>query len=195
MAKIILTVDGTVLKEVSLIKERVTIGRRPLSDMMIDHVAISGEHAVIVTQFNDSVVEDLNSTNGTHINGQPIKKHVLQDNDIIDLAPYKIKFIAGTTGSDSDVAQQPLATIKVLNGQCAGKEMSLTKPLTTIGRPGVQVAVVTYRKHGYFVTHVEGRSFPLVNGDSIGGNACLLKVDDVIDLSGTRMVFSCPDSV
>jgi len=214
MAKIILTVDGSILKELPLTKERCTIGRRPTNDLVVDHVAISGEHAVIVTDDVEFVLEDLNSTNGTQVNGQPVKKHFLQDNDVINLAPYKIRFVAGGgvgsamgDGSSTDafarpdevavgsldladdIAPQQIANIRVLTGPSAGKEIVLAKPLTTIGRPGVQVAVISHRKQGYFITHVEGASSPLVNGIAIESNTRLLKFDDVIDLSGTRMVF------
>ena len=93
MAKLILSMDGLVLKEISLTKERTTIGRKPHNDIQIDNLAVSGEHAVIVTILNDSFLEDLGSTNGTLVNGQPIKKHFLQPNDVIELGKYKLKYI------------------------------------------------------------------------------------------------------
>lgn len=216
MAKIILTVDGTVLKEMPLTKERNTIGRRANNDLVIDHVAISGQHAVIVAMNNDYFLEDLNSTNGTQVNGQPIKKHFLRDNDVINLAPYKVRFVADGGSAKRDPGKlieravganrdkpgdkdegassgKQMAAIRVMTGASAGKEIGLSKPLTTIGRPGVQVAVITHRKQGYFLTHVEGTSYPVVNGESIGSNARLLKFDDIIDLSGTQMVFKKRD--
>lgn len=188
MAKIILTVDGAQLSELLLAKGRVTIGRRPHNDLVIDHVAISGEHVAIIASKNDWFLKDLNSTNGTLVNGQPVKRHRLQDKDVIELPPYKIKFVAGAN-LDREVASQQHAAIRVMTGPSTGREIALVKSVTTIGRPGVQVAVVTHRKEGYFIAHVEGSSFPLVNGDSIGANPQLLKSDDVIDLSGTQMVF------
>lgn len=216
MARIILTVDGEILKELPLLKERCTIGRRPTNDLVIDHVAISGDHAVIVAQKDGFVLEDLNSTNGTQVNGRPIKKYLLQDSDVINLTPYRIRFvaergadnaassvgnakdferenepIAGALTQGSDIASQQVVHIRVLTGPSVGKEIMLAKPLTTIGRPGVQVAVISRRKQGYFITHVEGASFPLVNGISIDSDTRLLKVDDVIDLSGTKMIFEC----
>lgn len=218
MAKIILTVDGAILKELPLTKERSTIGRRSNNDLVIDHVAISGEHAAIVAINDDFFLEDLDSTNGTQVNGQSVKKHLLQDNDVINLAPYKIRYVADgnpesglrerggmarsvrtdeipadTTDQGDNVASRQIANVRVLTGPSAGKEITLSKPLTTIGRPGVQVAVISRRKQGYFITHVEGVSFPLVNGISIESNPRLLKFDDVIDLSGTTMVFKRSD--
>src|SRR5213076_512905 len=93
MAKLILSMDGLVLKEIPLTKERTTIGRKPHNDIQIDNLAVSGEHAVIVTILNDSFLEDLGSTNGTVVNGNPNKKHFLQNNDVIELGKYKLKFV------------------------------------------------------------------------------------------------------
>src|SRR3954462_5161021 len=106
MAKLILSMDGLVLKEIPLTKERTTIGRKPHNDIQIDNLAVSGEHAVIVTILNDSFLEDLGSTNGTVVNGTPIKKHFLQNNDVVELGKYKLKFIGeaapAATGEKAD---------------------------------------------------------------------------------------------
>jgi pSer/pThr/pTyr-binding forkhead associated (FHA) protein len=104
-AKLILSMDGLVLKEITLAKERTTIGRKPHNDIQIDNLAVSGEHAVIVTILNDSFLEDLGSTNGTLVNGQPIKKHFLQSNDVVELGKYKLKYVndqAGKTTAPQD---------------------------------------------------------------------------------------------
>src|SRR5580765_8772410 len=92
MAKLILTVDGQVLKEFGLTKERTLIGRKPHNDIQVDNLAVSGEHAAIITILNDSFIEDLNSTNGTLVNGKPIKKHFLQNNDVIEIGKHKLKY-------------------------------------------------------------------------------------------------------
>ncbi len=206
MAKIILMMDGAVLRETALSKERVTIGRGPHNDIVLDNIAVSAEHAVIVTILNDSYLEDLNSTNGTQINGQPVKKHFLHDDHVIELAQYKIRYVvdghadhraeslSNTKGTVADgqpyaAMRNGLAVVKVLNGASAGKEIALTKTLTTIGRPGVQVAVITRGSQGYSITHVDGDAYPLVNGQSIGAGTYSMAYGDVIDLSGTRMAF------
>jgi hypothetical protein len=213
--------DGLVLKEIPLNKERLTIGRRPLNDIQIDNLAISGEHAAIVTILNDSFLEDLNSTNGTLVNGQPIQKHVLKNNDVIELGKYKLKFMAEEpvsftdnapvfraagvptypeperTFADTQIMVQrpqaapaptpPKATIRLLNGPNAGKVVELEKSLTTLGKPGVQVAVISRRPDGVYVTHVEGAKFPTVNGTAIDGDAFLLEDKDVVEIAGVRM--------
>jgi hypothetical protein len=77
----------------------------------------------------------------------------------------------------------------VLNGSSSGRELILNKALTTLGKPGVQVAVITKRPNGYFITHVEGGTFPIVNGTSTGAQAFALKDHDVIELAGVKMEF------
>ena len=234
MAKLILSMDGLVLKEITLTKERTTIGRKPHNDIQIDNLAVSGEHAVIVTILNDSFLEDLGSTNGTLVNGQPIKKHFLQPNDVIELGKYKLKYIneapkaaaaadfektmvlrPGTmprpapapvqtsaasasmaTAATAAPAQAPApaaparqGAIQLLSGANVGKELLLTKALTTLGKPGVQVAVITRRPQGYFITHVEGANFPVVNGKTLDAQAHPLNDHDVIEIAGTKMEF------
>src|SRR5674476_1388320 len=148
MAKLILSMDGLVLKEIPLSKERTTIGRKPHNDIQIDNLAVSGEHAVIVTILADSFLEDLGSTNGTFVNGKNVKKHFLQSNDVIELGKYKLKYISEAQPGAAKVRR---AMMQLLSGANAGKELELTKPLTTLGKPGVQVAVITRRPQGFFI--------------------------------------------
>ena len=123
---------------------------------------------------------------------------------MIELAQYKLTYVADDEQAAEDwpetvrvdrhrfekMGSADVAVIKVINGANAGREIALTKALTTIGRPGVQVAVVTRRTQGYCLTHVEGDAYPLVNGTSIGLASHTLADRDVIDLSGTSMQFS-----
>ncbi|MEX2240552.1 MAG: FHA domain-containing protein [Burkholderiales bacterium] len=278
MAKLILSMDGLVLKEIPLSKERTTIGRKPHNDIQIDNLAVSGEHAVIVTILNDCFLEDLGSTNGTLVNGNPVKKHFLQNNDVVELGKYRLKFVgeapvpaataekadfektmvlrpsamkaqaeqaramgaggaeaaraaaarqvAASAASAATVEREakpapapisatattptpipaqapapapaappaaksphPLGAIQILSGGNAGKELELAKPLTTLGKPGVQVAVLTRRPQGYFITHVEGANPPVVNGQAIGTAPHALKDHDVVELAGVKMEF------
>jgi predicted component of type VI protein secretion system len=246
MAKLILSLEGSMIREVPLDKERVMIGRKPSNDIQIENLAVSGEHACIVTILNDSFLEDLGSTNGTLVNGSPIKKHILQNNDVIEIGKYKLKYVADApaaghaAGDDFEktmilrappkptaaasvkpanepalapkpstppptprpvpplakpavspaaVSAQPLATVQILTGPSAGKELDLVKNLTTLGKPGLQVAVITRRPQGYFITHVEGAKFPVVNGKMIDAQAQPLQDHDVIELAGVKMEF------
>ena len=227
MAKLILSMDGLVLKEIPLTKDRTTIGRRPSNDIQIDNLAISGEHAAVVTILNDSFLEDLNSTNGTLVNGQPVKKHFLKNGDVVELGKYKLKYIAeqATSAAEPDyektmvlrhgevrpaptvavesvksgvnpavqsaaqVNPSAVGAIQLLNGANAGRELELTKSLTTLGKPGVQVAVIARRPQGYFITHVEGPTYPTVNGQQLGTQAHPLVDHDVIQIAGIKMEF------
>ena len=100
-AKLILSMDGVVIKEYPLSKERVTIGRKAHNDIIIDNLAVSGEHAAVVTILHDSFLEDLNSTNGLEVNGVPTKKHFLQNNDLIEIGKYKLKYLNDQVGQAS----------------------------------------------------------------------------------------------
>jgi len=224
MPRLVLSLDGVVLREVGLSKERTTIGRRSHNDLVIDNLAVSGEHAVMIMSGSDVYLEDLGSTNGTTVNGQPIKKHLLQHADTVEIGKYRIRFV-GTDGTVSDSSvdidtSQPLrrefygpgpstiqvrpppsaadeaahaaAMIKIMTGANAGRELALIKALTTIGRPGHQVAVITRRPTGYFIAHVEGDIFPSVNGHNLGSAAHPLKDKDVIELAGVKMEFTNP---
>lgn len=264
MAKLILSLEGSMIREVPLDKERITIGRKSSNDIQIENLAVSGEHACIVTILNDSFLEDLGSTNGTVVNGSPIKKHILQNNDVIEIGKYKLKYLAGGPvagqGANEDFektmilrappkppaaakpAHEPtaapkpatppptprpvpplvkpvtpaptaapapvptptpaptptqtkpveaplLAAVQILTGPSAGKELDLVKNLTTLGKPGLQVAVITRRPQGYFITHVEGAKFPVINGKMIDAQAQPLHDHDVVELAGVKMEF------
>lgn len=249
MAKLILSMDGLVLKEIPLVKDRTTIGRKPHNDIQIDNLAISGDHAVIDTIINDAFLEDLHSTNGTFVNGQPVKRYFLQDGDVIELGKYRLKYLSeaeqqagpqeyektmllrpdmmrrtveqaasrgfGQMSSAAAIrstlppggvsrgltfsgpralgaAVQPArAMIRVVSGSSAGKALELTKDITTIGKPGVQVAVITRRQGGYFITHVDGTTPPRLGGQELELNRpSELHDRDVIEFGGgTRMEF------
>ncbi|MDE2305775.1 MAG: FHA domain-containing protein [Gammaproteobacteria bacterium] len=230
--------DGQVLAEYNMNKERYTIGRLPDNDIRIDNPAVSGHHSLIINILNDSFLEDLNSTNGTYVNGKLIKKHAMQHGDVITVGHHQLRFVDSqeadpdqdefektmviTPSSQGEdrirrvgqavdqaakaaasaaprkfaaadvVAALPKAKLQVLSGAFAGRELELTKALTTLGRPGVQVAAITRRAEGYFIVHVDSgkeNDFPLVNGVPIGPQARKLNDNDVVQLAGVKMGF------
>ena len=245
MGKLVVSLDGVVIKEVQITKDKTTLGRRPYNDIVIDNLAVSGEHAVMQMVGADVFIEDLNSTNGTYINGKAIKKQLLTHNDTVEIGKYKIKYLVDESsdfertmivrpGSSAPppgthmpmqpayasahtpvhtpahtpayaparpgagdshfaplgtpVPTQP-ASIKVLNGAAAGREVVITKVVTTVGKPGVQVASITRRPNGYAFAHVEGSSRPSINGVPLVGDSVPLRNGDVIELAGTQMQF------
>ncbi len=219
MPKMIVSIDGVVIKEVQLTKDRTTLGRRPYNDIVIDNLAVSGEHAILQMTGNEVYLEDLNSTNGTYVNGKAVKKQLLQNSDTVEIGKYKIKYInevanAGfektmviKSGGAGLMAPAPAASaaaavpagvpdgagpsgrIKVLSGAAAGREVPLVKVVTTIGKPGVAVAAITKRNNGFVVAHVEGANKPTLNGAPIGGDPVMLKNGDLLELAGTQMQF------
>src|SRR3954466_7236421 len=221
MPKMIVSIDGVVIKEVQLTKDRTTLGRRPYNDIVIDNLAVSGEHAVLQMTGSEVYLEDLNSTNGTYINGKAVKKQLLQNNDTVEIGKYKIKYMNEAPGATYEKtlimkagSVPPLApaassampaasssaggggelagikgAIKVLSGAAAGREVPLVKVVTTIGKPGVAVAAITKRPHGFVVAHVEGSNKPTLNGTSIGAEPVNLKNGDLLELAGTQMQF------
>jgi pSer/pThr/pTyr-binding forkhead associated (FHA) protein len=225
-------------------KERYTIGRLPDNDIRIDNPSVSGHHSLIINILNDSFLEDLNSTNGTYVNGKLIKKHAMQHGDVITVGHHQLRFVdnqasdnsqeefektmvinSSTQGEDrirrvgqavdqaarsvaakrapaasgpteSPPSIQPVALqkakLQVLSGAFAGRELELTKALTTLGRPGVQVAAITRRAEGYYIVHVDSgkeNDYPLVNGVPIGPQARRLNDNDVVQLAGVKMGF------
>jgi pSer/pThr/pTyr-binding forkhead associated (FHA) protein len=204
MPKMIVSIDGVVIKEVQLTKERTTLGRRPYNDIVIDNLAVSGEHAAMQMTGNDVLLEDLNSTNGTYVNGKSVKKQPLRNGDTIEVGKYKIKFVNEAEGNNFDrtmvfkpgetpVASGPTnaesGTLRVLSGTASGREVPLTKIVTTVGKPGVAVASITRRNNGFVVAHVEGSGIPTLNGAPIGSEPVALKSGDLIELAGTKMQF------
>ena len=214
MPKMIVSIDGVVIKEVQLTKDRTTLGRRPYNDIVIDNLAVSGEHATLQLSGNEVHVEDLNSTNGTYVNGKAIKKQLLQNGDTVEVGKYKVKYVnevanagfektmvikAGAAGLAPPApanAATPVVDaaslngrIKVLSGAAAGREVGLVKVVTTIGKPGVAVAAITKRNNGFVVAHVEGVNRPKLNGEPIGADPVLLKNGDLLELAGTQMQY------
>ena len=229
MARLVLSLDGQVLAEYNMSKERYTVGRLPDNDIRIDNAAVSGHHALVINILNDSFLEDLNSTNGTYVNGKLIKKHALQHGDVITVGHHALRFVDGEAEEPQDefektmvigpraaarlqippaaAAPAPAAAapqshsappgvpkrgkLQVLSGQFAGRELELVKTLTTLGRPGVQVAAITRRADGYYIVHVESGQgdFPQVNGVPIGPQARKLHDNDVVQLAGVKMGF------
>jgi pSer/pThr/pTyr-binding forkhead associated (FHA) protein len=229
MGKLVVSLDGVVIKEVQITKDKTTLGRRPYNDIVIDNLAVSGEHAVLQMVGADVFIEDLNSTNGTYINGKAIKKQLLTHNDTVEIGKYKIKYLvdeggeyektmimrpggsapppfaaggpmasghpgavppsSGFGGLGQSPAASAAALIKVLNGAAAGREVALTKVVTTVGKPGVQVASITKRPNGYAFAHVEGAQKPSINGVPLVGDSVPLRNGDVIELAGTQMQF------
>jgi predicted component of type VI protein secretion system len=240
MSRLILSLDGQTMAEYTMNKERYTIGRLQDNDIRIDNPSVSGHHSLIINILNDSFLEDLNSTNGTYVNGKLIKKHAMQHGDIVTIGHHQLRYVEDDSAQDEfektmviqpsarpvdmirraesrvdaqnnarGTATRPTngldrraladsqlairkAKLQVLSGQFAGRELEIIKALTTLGRPGVQVAAITRRQDGYFLIHVESakdQPLPMINGETIGATAHKLKDNDILELAGVKMGF------
>ncbi len=211
MPKIVIMMDGNVIKEVKLSKDRTALGRRPYNDIVIEHLAVSGEHAAFFLQSGEVFVEDLNSTNGTFVNGRAIKRQQLQHGDSLEIGKCKIRFeseadfektmvvrtarfapaapVAPGPVAPAPAVHEPRGCIKVMTGPAGGREMALTKVVTTVGKPGISIAAITRRQQNFVVHYVEGPDRPLLNGVILGAEPVALKHGDQIELAGTQMQF------
>lgn len=208
MAKVILSLNGRPLGEFPLDKERITIGRRPGHDIHIDNLAVSGDHAAIVSIYNYHFLEDLGSTNGTQVNGKDIKKQVLNHNDIIQIGKHQLRYVNEEVLAGDDLektvairkpapAVQPAepsppppgsAYLEVVGGPTTGKRLALTMTTTTIGRQGSPLAVIIRQPEGYYVGRGGGSRRPVVNGQAVE-DRLLLQEGDILELEGIRMSF------
>ena len=230
MPKVVVSIDGVVIKELQLTKDRTTVGRRPYNDIVIDNLAVSGEHAAFKLAGDRVRVEDLGSTNGTFVNGQSTRFAVLQDGDVLEVGRYQLRVVdergftrttnpaaLGRRSATAPLASSPGPTgpgglpsglsapgllagaqlpsgasgarIQVLNGAAAGREMLLTKVVSTLGKPGVGVASITRVRGGYELAHVEGEVRGTLNGTLLGDKPVLLHDGDVLSLAGIQMRF------
>ncbi len=228
MAKLVVSYNGTVEGHYFLDKNRFTIGRIPDNDIFLNDPGVSNVHAVIVTMSNDHVLEDVASTNGVLVNEKKIAKHILQNNDVIELSGYQLKYVNQRARADMDfdktmISTQalwgangspdamtlpvkpllstsvlsaramktnfPLGGVVYLNGDDADEKILIDAPLKTFGQPGKQVMMISRRPHGYYVTHVEGKNTPKVNGKSVGSRAWPLEENDVIEIGELKLKF------
>lgn len=239
MSKLVITDTNGLVSEYELGKERITIGRLAGNDIVLNDKAVSGRHAAIVTILDDSFLEDLESTNGTQVNGQLVNKHPLAHGDLITLGRNNARFVneaeddsdldktlmlrpgafnapppirpapasppplprqapaptraaAPPSGLRAAAAKPLLGKLRVTSGPNQGRELELSKPLTTIGRPGVQVAAITRRAEGYYIVQVGEAAAGAgirVNEALIGVQTRRLADGDQIELAGTKMQF------
>ena len=210
MPRVVLTHEGAVLKEFPLDKERTTIGRKPHNDIQLDDPTVSGQHAAIM-MLQNAYVEDLNSTNGVMLNGKKVTRRQLSHGDIIKIGRHELKFIDDNAeefehtviiqpeGQKPAAAAEPAKhyQVKILSGPKSGESIKLVKPYTTLGSPGVQVAVVAKRGKEYFLMPMSGTGDrgnpPKLNGQSIGASSQKLKEGDTIEVAGTQLQFAAAD--
>ena len=124
--------DGTTL-DVPLVRERTAIGRRADNDICLPNLAVSGEHAVVVTILADSFLEDLGSTNGTLVNGDPIAKHFLRDRDQIDIGRHRLVYCID---DEAVINSEGVAGMARISARDFGERVEAAKPFVRARRAG-----------------------------------------------------------
>ncbi len=191
--KLVLSTAHRLLRRIAIDRPRLTIGRRPYNDVMLDDLTVSGEHAVLHTENGESTIHDLHSRNGTLVNGAPVSQRTLIDGDRIEIGIYRLHYVLER--APAEAAEPPamdpdtVARLVMLAGPQAGSTVRLERPIVSVSNGSGQVAVIARRRVGFVLTHLEGPTYPLVNGEPIGLVAHPLKQADLIELAGTIFQF------
>jgi hypothetical protein len=225
MAKLVLSSGGSILHQRFLDKERLSVGRDPRNQMVIDDPAVAMEHAVIIPVGNDHILEDLQSETGTFVNGARASRHILQHGDVIEIGAFYLRYLNPRASAEADLDRTmlisglrgrgdaspaespapqeeprvpavhstrvrfPKGSIIVLAGGEVGAVIELDRVVSTFGRVDADMAVITRRPHGYFITQVHGRRRVRVNGRSIGKDAQALAHGDLIEVAQLKLEF------
>jgi hypothetical protein len=194
VAKLIISREAQIVRELELGVGRITIGRHPHNDIVIAHPAASAHHAAVGSDGAGATLEDLGSSNGTFVNGKRVTHAALADRDRVAIAGFQIEYVAEPlaeplAGRPAGKQAAVQGSIEVLNGASAGKQMSLLKPLTTLGSPGVLVVVISRQADGYYMAQVRGEAVARLNEQPVGRTPHLLCDGDMLELTGTRMRF------
>jgi hypothetical protein len=220
MAKIVLSTGGAIVQQRFVDKETIAIGAQADNGLVIDDPAVDPKHATIVCVGNDHILEDLGSRAGTWVNGTRVTRHILQHGDVVQLGSFYVRYLNPRASSDADFERTmlitglpglsesagrdvaakapaarsrvrfPLGRARMTSGPRAGQTVALDRVIATFGGSGQGVAVVTRRPHGYFVTHVQGRRHPRVNGASIGTQPRALTHGDRVEAGGEAFEFA-----
>jgi len=204
MARLIITHQGTVIKEYDLSKEKVTVGRKPSNDIILDDPTVSGTHAAFL-HMQHTYIEDMGSTNGVKLNGKPVNKRQLNHGDLVLIGQHEFKFIddavqdfestvviAPPVQDNVEIKQQVKASVVIIGGPKAGEAIALNKPYTKLGS-ATQVAVIARRGENYYLMPMSGGAqgdSPKYNGKQIGAESMLLNSGDVIEVASTQLKFT-----
>ena len=204
MARLIITHQGTVIKEYDLSKEKVTVGRKPSNDIVLDDPTVSGTHAAFL-HMQHTYIEDAGSTNGVKLNGKPVNKRQLNHGDLVLIGQHEFKFIddavqdfestviiAPPVQGNVETKKSVKASVVIIAGPKAGESIALNKPYTKLGS-ATQVAVIARRGESYYLMPMSGGAqgdSPKYNGKQVGAESMLLKSGDVIEVASTQLKFS-----
>lgn len=218
MAKLILTLDGAVIREYEIDKDSISIGRKHGNDIQLNDLTISGRHALITTLGEHAYVDDLGSTNGTLLNGARIAKSQLNHGDTIQTGNYQFTYFCEDSSdyeptmflraeiedtqvmdmgavTKTETRGEPLAGVRIINGPLSQKVLELRKPFNTLGFNGDKLAMISRSAEGYTISairHAKPHSpdtAPMLNGQPIDVDPVKLNDHDTLELAGTQMEF------
>ena len=216
MAKMILKFNDVVIDQIVLKQGDMNIGRKPGSDILLDNLAVSGNHASIFTIGEDSFIQDLNSTNGTFVNNKRISKHHLENGDVVTIGNHSLSYMnENAAKKPSDLAktviigrdmQEDLAaqaakvaaapkeppkqgSLFILSGTNNGKRIDLNMAVTNLGRAGKRAGIISRNGNRYLLLPGDEGQSPKLNGTKIGGAGEELKNGDMIEIADARMQF------
>jgi pSer/pThr/pTyr-binding forkhead associated (FHA) protein len=219
MSKLIMTLDGAVIREYPIDKDSISIGRKHGNDIQLNDLTVSGRHSLIVTMGEHVYVDDLGSTNGTLLNGARVAKTLIKHGDVIQVGNYQFTYydddeqeyeptmfiqaeieetqVMDTNAKPATTATrgERLAGVKIINGPMAKKVLELRKPFNTIGFNGIKMAMIARNANNYTISALKSNKLrrandtPMVNSKAITTTALELKEHDIIELAGTQMQF------
>jgi len=218
MAKLIMTLDGAIIREFMVDKDSISVGRKHGNDIQLNDLTVSGRHALISVANEKIFVDDLGSTNGTLLNGGRVSKSVLQHGDVVQIGNYQFTYfededevyeptmflraeiedtqiLQTNPPKPTDAKGEPLAAVKILNGPLKTKVLELRKPFNTLGFNGIKMAMIARTAEGYSISSIKNtklrrsNDIPSVNGTLIETDSHALKDHDIIELVGTQMEF------
>lgn len=217
MAKLVLSSGGSVLNNYFIEKPRLTIGRGGQNDVAIDDPLVAAQHAAIITIGEDQIVESLDGAYGTFVNGKRVERHILQHRDVIEFGAFSLCYLNSKAAQESEFDRTmiiaplprrasdaapaaapaaravsvrfPVGRLRRLAGAQSPPRIELDRVVALVGTPGEQLAVITRRPQGYFLTHVEGRRRVRLNGTPLGDSPHALGSGDVIEAAGEQFEF------
>jgi hypothetical protein len=186
-----LQVNGPSLcdRQIEMSGARLTIGRRPGNDLVLDDLTVSGEHAELRHRAGVTRLRDRGSSNGTRVNGEAVRERVLIEGDRIDIGLYSLTVVLQAGVLQPFESMRPASLVGLL-GVGAGDAVDLDRAVVAVPGGRGQLAALSWRRHAWFLTHLEGPGCPLVNGEPIGLTARELDHADLVEIGDALFHFS-----
>ena len=215
MPKLILTLEGAVIREYSIDKDSISIGRKHGNDIQLNDLTISGRHSLVTMVSDNIFIDDLGSTNGTLLNGARIAKSKLHHSDVIQVGNYQFTFfsheeedyeptmflraeiedtkiIDTKQKATTENTGAKLGAVKVLSGPLKDKVLELRKAFNTLGFNGAKMAIIARNASNYTISAIQNKdsiNIAMVNGNDIPSDPIELKQNDIIELANTKIEF------